>query len=494
MARPGGRCATRLVLLCLGSLALSARELRLAVAEYPASIHPVYAVSETGQAVINKLYHSLFAHDGSGRLTPELVEGWQRTGDDTVVHLTLKPGFFFPGGRMLDAGDVAATFALLRDPRFAFPYRSDLDFIAAIEPISARTVRLRLRHPHAAWRTYLTFKILAAEEIRQATPLTFARSLPGGTGPYRVVRQDAARELVLERNPGYRGALPATRLVYEVQLDPRTMPQKLVAGEVDAGEIQPEDAELFPRRPDWSRRFRLIPYEKFGFTYLAFNTRRPAIDREFRRTVYRRLVAGTFLSRFLRGRGRPVYSPVLALGEEKPLAIATPRPLPPGSRRVRLLTNSESRLRRHFVLFAAEELKKDGIVAEPVFLEYHSFMKAVRGGDFDLAVSAFLLDLDYNVRDILASDGVCNYAGWADPALDRLLQEGLAEMDEEKRRQIYRRVHRCWAEELPLLPLFSLYYHMGVAPSLHPARDPVRIIGSCGDFFYRIGDWALTPP
>ncbi len=470
------------------------RELRLAIADYPSSINPVYATSETGQAVLNKLFHALFRDDGAGGIQPEIAESWIIASDGLSLRIILKRGLAFPSGRMLEASDVAATFALLRDPRFAFPYRSDLDFIAAIEAPEPHTLLIRLARPQASWRTYLVFKVMAADEIARADPATFARFEPSGTGPYRVVRQVPPRELVLERNPAYRGTLPAQKIVYTVLLDPRTMPGKLAAGEVEAGEIQPEDAELFARTPSWQRKFKLLRYEKYGFTYLVFNTRRSRLDREFRRTVYRRLVSGSFVQRFLRGRGRPVFSPILALGPQKPLPSPVSRSGTGAAIRVRLLTNSESRIRRHFVLFATEELKKDGIAVEPVFLEYHSFMKALRSGEFDLAISAFLLDLDYNVRDILASDGAVNYSGFADPRLDQLLRDGLAEMDQNRRTAIYRRIHQHWGEELPIVPLFSLYYHMGVTGALRPPARPVRVIGSCGDFFADIGKWALAPP
>ena len=91
-------------------------------------------------------------------------------------------------------------------------------------------------------------------------------------------------------------------------------------------------------------------------------------------------------------------------------------------------------------------MKGCGIELEPVFVEYQTFLKYLKQGNFDLAVSAFILDMDWNMKDILASPGYFNYAGLSDPRMDAVLDEGMHEMDPEKRRKIYERAHDLWLE------------------------------------------------
>jgi ABC-type oligopeptide transport system substrate-binding subunit len=117
------------------------------------------------------------------------------------------------------------------------------------------------------------------------------------------------------------------------------------------------------------------------------------------------------------------------------------------------------------------------------------FLQRLKQGDFDLAVSAFLLDIDWNMKDILSSAGYFNYAGYAATAMDDALEAGLREMDEGKRRAIYGRAHDLWREELPLIPLFNLNYYMGLAREITPPRERIELIGSCGDFFYNLQGW-----
>jgi ABC-type oligopeptide transport system substrate-binding subunit len=117
------------------------------------------------------------------------------------------------------------------------------------------------------------------------------------------------------------------------------------------------------------------------------------------------------------------------------------------------------------------------------------FLQYMKKGQFDMAVSAFILDMDWNMKDVLSSSGYFNYAGYANVRMDAALEEGLREMDGEKRRKIYGRAHDLWLESLPLIPLFSLNYYMGIARRITVPARRFELVGSCGDFFYNIQDW-----
>lgn len=488
--RPAGRRFLRLLLLLplLAGAAPGQPELRLACYDFPASFNPVYATGETAQAVANKGYQSLFRFDGQGRAVPELVDSYALGADGAAIELTLKPGARFADGSPLTSEDVAATVRLLRDPRFEYPYAADLDFLAGVGTTGPLGLRLRLRERYAPWKCYLTFKVLSARELRGAGPEAFRLSVPQGSGPYRLEKADPPRGFELARNPHWPGPLRFGRLRYDVLGEPRQAALKLLTGELDAAEVHGDDAAAYPRLKKWRRSFRLLPFRKFGYAYLAFNLRDPKLDLDLRRRFHNRLQATSFLDEFLQGRGDRVYSPFLFFGsEKKPRRL--PVKAPGGSRRLRILTNSESSIRRELVLFLCQEMKPEGIDLKPEFLEYRMMLQRLKRGDFDLAVSAFLLDLDWNMKDVLASNGYFNYAGYSSREMDEALETGLREMDEGKRKQAYERAHERWRQDLPLLPLFSPNSYMGVSRALTPPRERFELIGSCGDFFYQLQGW-----
>ena len=190
----------------------------------------------------------------------------------------------------------------------------------------------------------------------------------------------------------------------------------------------------------------------------------------------------------MQGTGEKVFSPFLYLSAEKrpqtfpTIALSAPRKL-------KILTNSESVVRKQLVLFLCEEMKAFNIELEPVFVEYQTFLKYLKQGDFDLAVSAFLLDMDWNLKDILGSDGYFNYAGFSEQKMDEVLEKGLHEMDAGKRRKIYDHAHDLWLQSLPLIPLFNLNYYMGISRALEIPKSRFSLIGSCGDVFYNLQGW-----
>lgn len=482
------RCLLSIVFLPLFFAAAEKTILRIACFDFPSTFNPVYATSETAQAVTNKIYQSLFYFDGQGKIRPELVAAVSRHEARLEISLTLKKGAFFADGSVLSSRDVVATVALLKNPLFEYPYLADLDFLEKIEVIDPLHLRIKLKGKFAPWKNYLTFKILNADEIKSFDPHKFRQHVPMGSGPFKLTRRDEPEGFELQGNPYWPQRGSFAKIRYSVLRESRQAPLKLLNGEIDAVEIQSDDAKTYSQMKKWQKQFRLLKYNKFGFTYLVFNMNNSRIDRNLRRILYNRLLPTRFLDIFLQGTGEKVFSPFLYLSAEKrPQAFPTVALSAP--RKLKILTNSESVVRKQLVLFLCEEMKAFNIELKPVFVEYQTFLKYLKQGNFDLAVSAFLLDMDWNLKDILASDGYFNYAGFSEPEMDAVLEEGLREMDAEKRRKIYERAHDLWLESLPLIPLFNLNYYMGVSRAIKIPDDRFHLIGSCGDFFYNLQGW-----
>jgi peptide/nickel transport system substrate-binding protein len=462
--------------------------LRIACFDFPPSFNPVYATSETAQAVMNKIYQSLFYFDGQGNIRPELVAAVEHREARLEILLQLKKGARFADGSVLSSRDVVATVALLKNPVFEYPYLADLDFLEKIEAIDPHNLRLKLKSEFAPWKNYLTFKILNAAEIKRLDPVRFRQHIPLGSGPYRLVRLNDPAGFELWRNPHCLQCGSFEKIRYSVLRESRQAPLLLLNDEVDAVEIQSDDAKTYSRLAKWQKHFRLLKYMKFGFTYIVFNLRSSRIDKNVRRILYNRLQGTRFLDDFLLGTGERVFSPFLYLSAERRPRLLPMAPLS-SMLKLKILTNSESVVRKQLVLFLCEEMKAFHIELEPVFVEYQTFLKYLKQGNFDLAVSAFLLDMDWNMKDILSSHGYFNYAGFSEPRMDALLEDGLREMDGGKRRKIYERAHDLWLESLPIIPLFNLTYYMGLSRGITIPQDHFGWIGSCGDFFYNLQDW-----
>jgi peptide/nickel transport system substrate-binding protein len=467
--------------------------LRVGINTFPANLNPIYTTDETSQAVVNKIFDALFEFDSNGAIVNRLVQSFSYT-SDTDIQVVLKEGIRFSNGKELTAADVEATVSLLLDERYKYPYASNLGFIAGVTAEGKYSLRLKTKNPVAAWRNSLTFKVLCAEEIKgfAATDLSsFRKRRLSGTGPYMIAAVEPPNRVTLKRNTHSRSKSLYPALHYTVVAYPYLVPLKLLNREIDLCELQPEDIPVYREKKSWQKSFKILKYSKFGYSYLVFNLKNPAITSEIRQLLYNALVAGNFTSKFLRDRGEAVKSPFMLLSPE----VETKRfPIdkisPP--KRLKILTNSESQMRKRFILFLKKELRPLGIELEPVFMEYHSFLDCLKRKDFHLALSGFLLDIDYDMNDILASGSYFNYAGFSSPEMDRLLSAGLRELNPQKRKIIYLEAHNLWKRDLPLLPLFNLYYYVGVAQNVSIPTDTCRLMGSSGDFLQNIRCWKIN--
>jgi len=462
--------------------------LRIGCLDFPASLNPVYATSETSQGLMNKIHQALFYFDQAGAVRPELVQSLTWDEGQLTISVALKKNVRFANGAVVQSRDVQATIELLKDPLYEYPYLSDLNFIEKVSVVDPLNFRIRLKEKLAPWKSYLTFKILNADAIRGLSPAAFRKHVPLGCGPYRVETVAQGREIVLGENPYYFKRNSFRKITYSLLGDPRQGPLKLLNNEMDAVDVQADDVRSYEQLPEWRRHFRLLQYGKFGYTYLVFNLKNSSVDLGLRRLFYNCLNASPFLKLFLNGAGKTVNSPFLYLSSAVQVK-RFPDVSPPQRRRLRILANGESVLRKQLVLFLCEEMKRFNVELEPVFVEYQTFLQYLKQGNYDLAVSAFLLDMDWNLKDVLSSAGYFNYAGLADSEMDALLEAGLREMDEKKRRQIYIKAHERWLQTLPFIPLFSLNYTMGVLRSLKVPADLYRTVGSTGDFFYNLQGW-----
>lgn len=476
-------------LTCAASPSKTIKEtLKVGIQAFPYNLNPLYTTDETSQGIVNKVFDSLFYYDGTGKLQKGLMEDFQSRGN--VIILELKRNVFFSNGHELDADDVIATIRTARDKRFFSPYMSKLAFIEKIEKTDRYGLKLVTGYNLATWKNHLTIKILDAEELNGAEPGMFRHMVLSGTGAYKFDEIDEPSRVVLslDNTGGNNMNNLYERIEYTVVAYPRLAPLKLLNHELDICELQTENAAAYERSPGWQKEFKILRYRKFGYTYLMFNLKRENVSPNLRRLLYNVLVKGNFAEKFLEGNGERVHTPFLLLNDKLPpvprRVEALKSPL-----RLRMVTNSESKTRRELVLFLRQYLKTFNVCLEPVFLEYQTFLQYLRRGDFDLAVSGFMLDIDYDLTDILHSESYFNYAGFRNREMDDLLEQGLREMDPLKREQIYRRAHDLWLKELPFLPLFNLYYHIGISNRIKIPKTASTLIGAEGDFLINITDW-----
>ncbi|HLN93344.1 MAG TPA: ABC transporter substrate-binding protein, partial [Thermoanaerobaculia bacterium] len=121
-----------------------------------------------------------------------------------------------------------------------------------------------------------------------------------------------------------------------------------------------------------------------------------------------------------------------------------------------LLLSAGSNVGRQIDEIFAAELARAGVQARIRSLEWATFTERVDAGEYEAATLAWAAadpnpdPLPYWHSSQFPPQGL-NSAGYSNPAADRLMEEARGELDREKRRAIYHRLHRVLRDNPPVV-------------------------------------------
>ncbi len=469
------------------------KTLRIGILTFPKNLNPVYVTDETSNILVNKVYDSLYFFDSNGIPMSRIIKNVKILEDNEsfAIDLVLKKDIFFSDGKKLNADDIISTIDIIKNRKYISPYRTYVNVIKKIEKKGNFKLKIIFLKKNANWKNYLTFKILNSNEIKSISLENFKQKLLSGSGPLKYEEVKKPSKIILSPNKFYNKIhhhkVLYSRVIYSVVLYSHNSPLKLMNNEVDIVDMPPECVLAYKTNPKWKQCFTLLKYKKFGYTYLAFNLNVPKLSKNVRHIIYN-LLHRSFLNRFIINNGEIIKSPFLLLNEQAYANVFKTTAIKKKIS-IAILANTKSRVKKEFILFLSKELKAHNIELVPLFLEQQLMLAKIRNKEFEMVLSGFVLDIDYDMRDILYSNSYFNYSGYKSKKMDRLLDMGLNEFDKNRRKNIYIKAHNIWVEDLPLIPLYNLYFYMGVSKEIKMPKNLTSMMGSSGDFLQNIDEW-----
>ena len=436
----------------------------------PATLDPRLAADAASANACRLIYAALFRRDAQMRLVPQAAEKLERK-DPLTYTITLRRNLRFHAGAPLTAEDVRYTLLSIVDEKSPSPLKGSLGEVAAVETPDPFTLVVRLKKPFAPFAGGLTFGIVprgAGEELAHR---------PRGAGPFRFVSYEPGERLTLERNPDYMDGPPRLeRVVLKIVPDEtvRLLELKKHAVHLVMNPITPA---VLP----WLAAQRGIMVQSapgVNVSYLGFNMRDPALKNPLvRRAIAHAIDRGAIAARLLKG-----------LAETTDTLIAPPNPFhaagllrypyspetakrlldeagypDPGNGRPRLtlaFKTSKNPTRRTQAEVFAEQLARVGIALEIKSMEWGSFFGDIKNGNFQVYSLTWTGIADPDILHFIfhsssSPPAGANRGGYANPALDRLLDEGRTVADEAGRKRVYDEVQRLLAEDLPFVTLWT---------------------------------------
>jgi peptide/nickel transport system substrate-binding protein len=192
-----------------------------------------------GDLIRQTCFNSLVRYGSTLEIVPDLAESWEFGPDGLSCTFMLRSGVRYHNGQELEASHVEFSLTRfneqLNDPgsvRFGWPRPFPCCwFPVEFVEIDPSTIVLNLDTPRDDLLDFLTYPSIITPEIAEAIETN-----PIGTGPFRFVEWVQQDHISLERNPDYfeSGEPGLDSLTFRIIPDSQTAVAALQAGEVDA--------------------------------------------------------------------------------------------------------------------------------------------------------------------------------------------------------------------------------------------------------------------
>jgi oligopeptide transport system substrate-binding protein len=464
----------------------------------PQSLEPARISDVYSRSVAQQIFDGLVQFDQTLSIAPALAQFWKASRDGLTWTFTLRKGVKFHHGREVTAEDVVYSFTRILDPRTrsgaadlfmgikgAAEFREGRSSgVAGLSALDRHTVQVVLNDAQVPFVAVLAVghAKIVPKDVAEREGDSFGLQ-PVGTGPFRFVRWDRGKEIVLAANPEYFDGPPRLSGVAY-----RIYPGELWESTYDEfkkGHL--EDAPLPTRNYRGVVRDKSHLYVKrpmISVRFYGLNTRvKPLDDRRVRQALAHAINRDAVVEEAFQGRFTPArgilppgtqgfnpglrgfsYDPHRARELLVEAGYPAGRGLPPlalwSSVKLEALAQEFEMVRR--------DLQAVGIRLDVHYLtdwpQFSRMLEERRAPAFLYAWYADVPDPDNFLTKLFHSRSPRNFFAYASPEVDQLLGKARAERDLERRVEFYRRAEQLVVDDAPLIPFYHHTYERVFQP------------------------------
>jgi len=315
-----------------------------------------------------------------------------------------------------------------------------------------------------------------------------------GCGPYRFVKWDKGRRVLMTRFENYYGkrygAAPALKdLSFDVIQHPNTRLQALISKDLDETDLQPDQWVNRTSVPAFGKNgwLKKVKHPMLAYNYLGFNLSNPIFKDAKTRVALSHLInRDRLIKDVYYNLARPVSGPFFPDGAAYDKSIA-PYPysvetakkllaeagwkdidndgiLERDGRKLNftVMYPNASPTYQRMLAMIKEDMAKAGVKMELLGLEWSVCVQRLEKKSFDVCALAWTGGIKPDPFQLWHSsqaeiEGSSNHIRFKNPEADKLIEEIRVTFDPEKQKELYHKFHKLVHEEQPYIFLFSPY-------------------------------------
>ena len=487
----------------------------------PATLNPIVATDYAEETVNRYVTETmLWRNYETLEIEPQIPCTWTESDDHLVYTFEFQPGILWHDGVELTADDMVYSFQKIMDPKVdCAHYRNYFKDIERVEKIDRYSYRVVWKKPYflsLEWSGGIP--IVPKHVFDDGTDFNRnpAGRRPIGTGPYKFVKWETGRKIVLERNERYYGKKPFwKKIVFNIIADDSIALQIFKKGQLDFIGLRPFQWLRQASSATFEEKFAKVAFALPAYSYIGWNMRRaPFDDRRVRLAMTHMVARASILETIYYGLGTIVTGTFYINSPEYDRGIE-PYPYDPERARELLAeagwkdTDGDEWLDRNGERFSfellmpsgvieyeqlatvlKEDLKKIGVDMSIRRLEWATFLHFTHNHNFDAYAAAWILAYisdPYQLWHSSQAEKGSNYVGFVNEEADALIDRIRGEFDREKRLKLYHRFSAILHEEQPYTFMFTSKALLAYTKTIEGFRTYVIRPG------YDIREWRRRP-
>src|SRR3954469_9731472 len=478
------------LLVCLSGLGASAAELygpeakearrggTLTVGSLvePPGLDPFHQGADARIRVTVLMYQGLFYESVDGEAAPLLAQSYEVSPDKLTYTIKLRSGVKFHTGESMTAKDVAYSYNYIRDPKNGSPGAGDFTVITAIDAVDDATVKITLSQPNASLPMTLGNKygaVIPASYFDAPDSKTKLNQTSVGTGPFKLVEFKPNSNLTLARNPDYweKGAPYLDQVNFVSIPNSASMLVGLTNKRVDLALLnRPQDVRQVEKVPGLkTERWPSLNQKAIdlGSEYTPLN------DPRVRQAIALGVDKDEVMRASIGGLGQVIGTMVAAMQDRWGLPLPeVPNQKPDVEKAKKLLADAAhpSGIELNLTTIIGydwmdpaaitlrEQLAKIGVKVNIQRVELGVWIKNFQSKQMGFTFNDWATQPDPNLlfyRHFRMAPEGADFRNWKNEQASKLLDQGRAEADPGKRKDIYLEFQKELAQSAPTIMLFS---------------------------------------